>query len=42
MVWWIALEAGDEQVQGKNNLLRRGALELDKLVWLGMISILPR
>ena len=30
----------DEQVQGKNFLLRRGVLELDELVWLGMISMI--
>ena len=40
MVWWIALQAKDEQVQGKNNLLRRGVLELDELVWLGMIRVI--
>src|SRR3954465_7233010 len=33
VVWWIASWAEDEQVQGKNNLLRRGVLELVELVW---------
>ena len=28
MVWWIASWAKDEQLQGKNNLLREGALVL--------------
>ena len=32
MVWWIASWAEDEQVQGKNSLLRRGALVLGELV----------
>uniref|UniRef100_A0A453BJF4 Helitron helicase-like domain-containing protein n=1 Tax=Aegilops tauschii subsp. strangulata TaxID=200361 RepID=A0A453BJF4_AEGTS len=29
VAWWIASWAEDEQVQGKNRLLRRGVLELD-------------
>ena len=29
---WIASWAGDEQLQGKNSLLRRGALVLGELV----------
>ena len=33
MVWWIASWAEDEQLQGKNNLLRRGVLELGELEW---------
>ena len=37
VVWWIASWARDEQVQGKNNILRRGVLELGELVWLRMI-----
>ena len=36
VVWWIALQAGDEQVQGKNNLLRRGVLEVGELVRVRM------
>ena len=36
MVWWIASRAEDEQLQGKNSLLRRGALVLGELVWLWM------
>ena len=32
MVWWIASWAEDEQLQGKNSLLRRGALVLGQLV----------
>ena len=35
-VWWIASCAEDEQVQGKNSLLRRGVLGIDELVWLRM------
>ena len=31
MVWWIASWAEDEQLQGKNSLLRRGALVLGEL-----------
>ena len=31
-MWWIASWAEDEQLQGKNNLLRRGALVLGELV----------
>ena len=31
-MWWIALKAEDEQVQGKNSLPRRGVLELGELV----------
>ena len=37
VVWWIASWAEDEQLQGKNSLLRRGVLVLDELVWSGMI-----
>ena len=37
VVWWIASWTEDEQVQGKNNLLRRGVLGLDELVWMRMI-----
>ena len=37
VVWWISSWVEDEQVQGKNNLLRRGVLELGELVWLRMI-----
>ena len=36
MVWWIASWAEDEQVQEKNNLLRRGVLELGELVCVRM------
>ena len=32
VVWWIASWAKDEQLQGKNSLLRRGALVLGELV----------
>ena len=32
VVWWIASWAEDEQLQGKNSLLRRGALVLGELV----------
>ena len=41
VVWWIASWAEDEQLQGKNSLLRRGVLVLGKLVWLRMISVIP-
>ena len=34
VVWWIASWAEDEQLQGKNNLLRRGALVLGEFVWM--------
>ena len=34
VVWWIASWAEDEQLQGKNNLLRRGVLVLGELVWV--------
>ena len=40
MVWWIASRAEDEQLQWKNNVLRRGSLVLGELVWLRMNSIL--
>ena len=33
VVWWIASWAEDEQLQGKNSLLRSGALVLGKFVW---------
>ena len=36
MVWWIASWAKDEQLQGKNNLPRRGVLVLGELVWVRM------
>ena len=39
MVWWIASCAEDEQLEGKNNLLRRGVLVLGELVWFRMISL---
>ena len=32
VVWWIASWAEDEHLQGKNSLLRRGALVLDEFV----------
>ena len=32
VVWWIASWAEDEQVQGMNNLLRRGVLEHGKVM----------
>ena len=35
MAWWIASWAEDEQLQGKNNLLRRGALVLGECGGLG-------
>ena len=42
VVWWIASWAEDEQLQGKNNLLRRGALVLGELVcgygWMAPIQ----
>ena len=34
VVWWIASWAEDEQLQGKNSLLRRGVLVLGELVWV--------
>ena len=37
VVWWVVSRAEDEQLQGKNSLLRRGALVLGELVWLRMI-----
>ena len=37
VVWWIASWAEDEQLQGKNSLLRRGALVLGEFVWMRMI-----
>ena len=37
VVWWIASWAEDEQLQGKNNLLNRGALVLGEFVWMRMI-----
>ena len=37
VVWWIASWAENEQLQGKNNLPRRGVLVLGELVWLRMI-----
>src|SRR4051812_29465140 len=37
VVWWIASWAEDEQLQGKNSLLRRGVLVLGELGWLRMI-----
>ena len=39
MVFWIASWAEDEQLQGKNGLLRRGVLVLGELVWMRVISM---
>ena len=38
VVWWIASWDEDEQLQGKNNLLRRGVLVLGELV-VGRIAL---
>ena len=40
VIWWIASSAMDEQLQGKNHLLRRCVLVFGELVCLGMIWIL--
>ena len=37
VVWWIASRAEDEQLQGKNSLLRRGVLVLGESVWMRLI-----
>ena len=41
MVWWIASWAEDEQLQGKNSLLRRGVLVLGELVVKGDLNDPP-
>ena len=39
VVWWIASWAKDEQLQGKNNLLRRGALVLGECGGFGGMDL---
>ena len=39
MVWWIAFLAEDEQLQGKNSLLRRGALVLGECGGFGGMDL---
>ena len=38
VVWWIASWDEDEQLQGKNSLLRRGVLVLGELVVKGDLN----
>ena len=41
MVWWVASWAEDEQLQGKNSLLRRGVLVLGECGGLGGMDLVP-